>query len=160
MSAASIACHISLRVIPKPGVNPDSRNQGSRAEIQRLLNGQLAAAYGARGLAVQFHQEKAMQKERAGKWLAISALVAVLAGCAHAGEKTGAYVDDAWITSKIKSEMVADKTVKARDITVNTSKGVVTLSGTVGSWEESNKAAEIAHGVKGVTEVENHLRIE
>ena len=101
-----------------------------------------------------------MVKERAGKLLIASALVAVLGACAHAGEKTGAYVDDAWITSKVKSQMVADKTVKARDVTVNTSKGVVTLSGTVGSWEESNKAAEIAHSVKGVTEVENHLRIE
>ena len=101
-----------------------------------------------------------MMKERAGKWLIVSALVAILAGCANAGEKTGAYVDDAWITSKIKSEMIADKTVKARDITVNTAKGVVTLSGTVESWEESNKAAEIAHSVKGVTEVENHIRIQ
>jgi len=101
-----------------------------------------------------------MQNERAGKWLAIGALVAVLAGCANAGEKTGAYVDDAWITSKVKSKMVADEMVKARDITVNTSKGVVTLSGTVGSWEESNKAVELAHSVKGVTEVDNHLRIE
>ena len=101
-----------------------------------------------------------MKNERAGNWLIMGALIAVLAGCAHAGEKTGAYVDDAWITSRIKSEMVADKTVKARDITVNTSKGVVTLSGTVESWEESNKAAEIAHSVKGVSEVENNIRIE
>lgn len=101
-----------------------------------------------------------MRNERAGKWLALGALIVVLGGCANAGEKTGVYVDDAWITSKVKSKMVADDTVKARDITVNTSKGVVTLSGTVGSWEESNKAAEIAHSVKGVTEVENHLRIE
>jgi osmotically-inducible protein OsmY len=101
-----------------------------------------------------------MRNERAGKWLAIGAMVAVLAGCAHAGEKTGAYVDDALITSKVKSKMVADEMVKARDITVNTSKGVVTLTGTVGSWEESNKAVEIAHGVRGVTEVDNHLRIE
>jgi hyperosmotically inducible protein len=101
-----------------------------------------------------------MKNGRAGNWLIMGALIAVLAGCANAGEKTGAYVDDAWITSKIKSEMVADKTVKARDITVNTSKGIVTLSGTVDSWEESNKAAEIAHSVKGVSEVENNIRIE
>ena len=101
-----------------------------------------------------------MKYGRAGNWLIMSALIAVLAGCANAGEKTGAYVDDAWITSKIKSEMVADKTVKARDITVNTTKGIVTLSGTVDSWEESNKAAEIAHSVKGVSEVENNIRIE
>ena len=90
-----------------------------------------------------------------------------LAGCAnhHAGEKgtaekTGAYVDDAWITSKVKSEMAVDKQVKARDISVNTTGGVVTLSGTADSWEESNKAAEIARGVKGVKSVENDIQVK
>jgi len=34
-----------------------------------------------------------------------------LAGCASTGEKTGAYVDDSWITSKVESEMVANKDV-------------------------------------------------
>jgi hyperosmotically inducible periplasmic protein len=103
-----------------------------------------------------------MKKESAGagNWLLMSVVVIALAGCANAGEKTGAYVDDAWITSKIKSEMVADKSVKARDITVNTTKGVVTLSGRAETWEESNRAAEIANSVKGVKEVENHIHIE
>ena len=104
-----------------------------------------------------------MKKESAGagrNWLLMSVVVIALTGCANAGEKTGAYVDDAWITSKIKSEMVADKSVKARDITVNTTKGVVTLSGRAETWEESNRAAEIANSVKGVKEVENHIHIE
>jgi osmotically-inducible protein OsmY len=101
-----------------------------------------------------------MRNERGGNWLVMGALIAGLAGCVNAGEKTGVYADDSWITSKIKSDMVADKSVKARNITVNTTKGVVTLSGTAESWEESNRAAEIAHGVKGVTEVENDIRIQ
>ena len=95
-----------------------------------------------------------------GSWLLMGVLIAGLAGCANTGEKTGAYVDDSWITSKVKSEMIANKSVKARDITVNTTKGVVTLSGTAATWDESNKAAEIAHGVKGVTSVENDIRIQ
>ena len=95
-----------------------------------------------------------------GSWLLMGVLIAGLAGCANTGEKTGAYVDDSWITSKVKSEMIANKSVKARDISVNTTKGVVTLSGTAATWDESNKAAEIAHGVKGVTSVENDIRIQ
>ena len=95
-----------------------------------------------------------------GSWLLIGVLIVGLAGCANTGEKTGAYVDDSWITSKVKSEMIANKSVKARDISVNTTKGVVTLSGTAATWDESNKAAEIAHGVKGVTSVENDIRIQ
>ena len=95
-----------------------------------------------------------------GRWLLWGALIAVLAGCARGGEQTGAYLDDSWITLKIKSDMVSDKNVHARDISVNTTKGVVTLSGTAGSWEESNKAAEIARRVPGVKEVENVIRIQ
>ena len=94
-----------------------------------------------------------------GNWLLTGVLMAGLAGCAGGGEKTGTYVDDSWITSKVKSEMVADKSVKARDISVNTNRGVVTLSGTANTWQESNKAAEIAHSVKGVKSVENDIRI-
>ena len=96
-----------------------------------------------------------------GRWLftGMFVLIAGLAGCANSGEKSGTYVDDSWITSKVKSEMVADKSVKARDISVNTTKGVVTLSGTADSWDESNKAAEIARKVKGVTMVENDIRV-
>lgn len=92
--------------------------------------------------------------------LLMGVLIAGLAGCANTGEKTGAYVDDSWITSKVKSEMIADKTVSARNINVKTTRGAVTLSGTAATWGESNKAAEIAHNVKGVTSVENDIRIQ
>ena len=102
-----------------------------------------------------------MKKISKGSWLLTGAfvLIAGLAGCANTGEKTGAYVDDSWITSKVKSEMVADKDVSARNINVNTTRGVVTLTGTVKTWGESNKAAEIAHGVNGVKQVENNLQV-
>ena len=97
-----------------------------------------------------------------GRWLLTGffVLIAGLAGCANSGEKSGAYVDDTWITSKVKSEMVANKSVKARDISVVTNRGVVTLTGNAATWEESNKAAEIAHGVKGVTQVQNDIHVQ
>ena len=101
-----------------------------------------------------------MSNSISGRWLLLGALIAGLAGCAHGGEQTGAYLDDSWITLKVKSEMVSDKQVHARDISVNTTKGVVTLSGTAANWEESSKAAEIARRVPGVKEVENDLRIQ
>jgi len=92
-----------------------------------------------------------------GRWLVLGALILGLAGCAGTGEKTGAYVDDSWITTKVKSDMVADNEVSARKIKVKTVKGVVTLTGKADNWEEANKAAEIAHGVAGVTEVVNNI---
>ena len=59
-----------------------------------------------------------MKKIFKGSWLltGVFVLIAGLAGCANSGEKSGAYVDDSWITSKVKSEMVANKSVHARNI--------------------------------------------
>ncbi len=98
-----------------------------------------------------------------GNWLitGVFILIAGLTGCAsNSGERTGAYVDDSWITSKVKSKLVADGSVKARNIDVDTKSGVVTLTGTASTWQESNEAAEIARGVKGVQSVQNDLRVQ
>ncbi len=103
-----------------------------------------------------------MKNALSGTWILAGALIVGLAGCASSGtgQKTGAYVDDAWITTKVKSEMVADKDVKAHKIEVDTKQGVVTLTGTVETWQEANKATDIARSVKGVTAVENDIRVQ
>ena len=63
-------------------------------------------------------------------------------------------VDDAWITTKVKSEFAANKGVKATDITVSTNEGVVTLSGNVATTKEKTRATAIAKKVKGVKSVD------
>ncbi|HEY9130815.1 MAG TPA: BON domain-containing protein [Dyella sp.] len=63
-------------------------------------------------------------------------------------------VDDAWITTKVKSEFAANKAVKATDISVSTTEGVVTLSGTVATKMEKTHAEAIAKKVKGVKSVD------
>jgi osmotically-inducible protein OsmY len=83
-----------------------------------------------------------------------------MVGCANTGQKSGAYVDDSWITTKVKSELIANDDTKARNISVDTSHGVVTLSGTADDMEEVTNAVEIARGVDGVTSVTNQIRIE
>jgi osmotically-inducible protein OsmY len=95
-----------------------------------------------------------------GSWVSVGALLLGLAGCASSGEKTGAYVDDSWITTKVKSEMIATNEVSARNISVNTTKGVVTLTGTAATVQESSRAAQIARGVAGVKAVENDIRVQ
>ena len=98
-----------------------------------------------------------MKKAFKGSWLVLGALILGLAGCAGSGQRTGEYVDDSWITTKVKSEMIADKAVDARHISVDTTNGVVTLAGTASNWTEANKAAEIAHSIKGVQRVQNNI---
>jgi hyperosmotically inducible protein len=63
-------------------------------------------------------------------------------------------VDDSWITTKVKSKFAAAKGVKASDISVSTTDGVVTLTGTATSKAEKNKAVHIAKAVKGVKSVD------
>ena len=103
-----------------------------------------------------------MKNAFSGNWVLVGALILGLAGCASSGtgEKTGEYVDDAWITTKVKSELIADSDTKAGNINVETSNGKVTLTGTAKTWQESDKAAQIARNIKGVTGVENDIRIQ
>lgn len=68
--------------------------------------------------------------------------------------------EDGWITTKIKSEFVLDKTVSATEIHVNTDNGVVHLSGVARTQDEANRAVQIARNVKGVKSVRNEMRIE
>ena len=86
----------------------------------------------------------------------------VWAGCASTPtrEGTGEYVDDSVITSKVKTELGADKMVSLVQISVETYKGVVQLSGFVNSREQADHAAAIARKVKGVREVKNSLIVK
>jgi osmotically-inducible protein OsmY len=101
-----------------------------------------------------------MKNAVSGKLVVMGVLIAGLTGCAGSGQKSGAYVDDSWITTKVKSEMIANNDVAARNISVDTTKGVVTLTGTAATAQEANKAAEIARGIEGVKAVENNIRIQ
>ena len=95
-------------------------------------------------------------------------------GCAAAvvgGGATGGYavgsdersastiLDDAAITAKVKTELIGDKNVKARNIDVDTVAGVVVLSGYVDSQQEANRAGSLAKSVSGVVRVKNELRV-
>lgn len=72
---------------------------------------------------------------------------------------TGEVIDDAWITSKIKTDFVNEDTLKGSDINVDTNDHVVTLKGTVASAAGKARAEDIAKKTKGVHRVVNTLTI-
>lgn len=74
-------------------------------------------------------------------------------------EKAGAYTDDATVTTKVKAALLRAKGVKSTDISVETTKGVVLLSGFVEDVNQVNRAGHVASGVGGVTEVRNTLQV-
>jgi hyperosmotically inducible protein len=74
-------------------------------------------------------------------------------------DTTGEYLDDATITAKVKASFAEDKLVKGRNISVRTDKGVVDLTGTVNSTNESDRATALATKVKAVKAVHNNLKV-
>jgi osmotically-inducible protein OsmY len=75
-------------------------------------------------------------------------------------ESTGEYVDDSVITTKVKAELANNDFLKSFQISVETHKGIVQLSGFVDSQEAVKKAGQIAGGVKGVKTVKNDLIVK
>ena len=92
----------------------------------------------------------------------MTVMLLLLAGCAgnRTKDSTGEFVDDTAITTKVKSTLLADKEVSGLHINVETTKGVVHLSGTASTRYEANKAAELARGVAGVKSVHSDVRVK
>ena len=66
-------------------------------------------------------------------------------------------VDNAALTTKVKTALLADELVKGTQINVDSNNGVVTLNGAVDSPAHMQKAEQIAKGVSGVTREQNNL---
>ena len=76
------------------------------------------------------------------------------------GKTVGDTIDDATITTRVKTAFVNDPVVGALRIDVDTFKGVVTLSGRVKTKAEEAKAIELARTITGVTDVRSTLQIQ
>ena len=93
----------------------------------------------------------------------ISALLLVsMLGCAATDthEGTGGYVDDSAITTKVKSELLATKGVDSTEISVETFKGVVKLSGFIDNLDMIDTAIRTAQAVNGVKSVINGMTVK
>ena len=89
-------------------------------------------------------------------------VIAVFLGCASTPtrESTGEYIDDSTITTKVKSAIFSDPSLKVFQINVETFKGEVQLTGSVDSDQIVNKAGEVARGIGGVKSVKNDLIVK
>ncbi|MGE0497240.1 MAG: BON domain-containing protein [Ramlibacter sp.] len=104
---------------------------------------------------------KSSQYIRAIAFAALAGITIVGTGCAvvRGQETTGAYVDDAAITTAVKAKFAKDKTVAATSISVETLNGTVALSGFAKSAAEKSQAEYIARNTKGVREVRNNIEV-
>jgi len=92
----------------------------------------------------------------------ILAVCSVEFGCSstRTRDSTGEYVDDATITTKVKSALLSDGAVKSFEIKVETFKGVVQLSGFVDNDNQRFAAGKDALAVNGVKDLKNDLVIK
>jgi hyperosmotically inducible protein len=93
--------------------------------------------------------------------LFVAALLLSALGCASTStqESTGEYVDDTVITTRVKTAILNEPSLKVLQINVETYRNVVQLSGFVGTGAEMNKAVELARAVKGVSSVKNDMQL-
>jgi len=89
-------------------------------------------------------------------------MLTIFKGCASTQKQecTGQYVDDSVITTKVKTAIFNEDSLKSLQINVKTYQGVVQLSGFVDSVQSVSKAGEIAQHIAGVKEVKNDLIVE
>jgi len=95
-------------------------------------------------------------------YLVLVMLLATFAACSstRTHESTGESVDDSVITTKVKSLLAEDDFLKSFQISVESYKGIVQLSGFVNSQQAVGKAGQIARSVKGVRSVKNNLIVK
>ena len=89
-------------------------------------------------------------------------MLITLVACASTRTRssTGEYVDDSVITTKVKALLAKDDFLKSFQISVETYRGTVQLSGFVNSRQAVNKAGEIVRSVQGVKSVKNNLIVK
>jgi hyperosmotically inducible periplasmic protein len=81
----------------------------------------------------------------------------MLAAC---GKSVGETIDDATITTRVKTSLLNDPEVGGLRIDVDTFKGVVTLSGRVKTKDEEAKAIALARKINGVSDVKSTLQVQ
>lgn len=81
-------------------------------------------------------------------------------GIKHAASNAGKVISDSAITTKIKSKLAANQGLSSFDIHVETTNGVVTLTGTVDNASARELAGKIASGTDGVKSVDNNVEVK
>ncbi|HSS47224.1 MAG TPA: BON domain-containing protein [Burkholderiales bacterium] len=74
--------------------------------------------------------------------------------------KAERFAEDSLITARVKAELLKDPDIKSLDVSVETYRGHVLLSGFVEDQEQVHKAERIASGVRGVVSVKNALIVK
>ena len=76
------------------------------------------------------------------------------------GRTIGAGANDGWLWTKTRAVLAATDDLRDSTIDVDVDNEVVTLSGTVATAAQKNKAAQVTKGIEGVKSVKNNLKVQ
>ena len=93
------------------------------------------------------------------RYVALLLLCAALVGC-RTNESPEGQVDDLQITAQVKSKLASDVGVSTvANVSVNSTNGIVTLSGLVDTQDAKAKAEDVAKAVPKVIRVVNNIQV-
>ena len=103
-----------------------------------------------------------LKRSALSAYLGAIVVVSGLTGCAgnRYTQSTGERIDDKADSSRVRRALSADTQYKYGDVSVQTFKGVVQLSGFVNSRDQKNRAGDLAKKVEGIREVENNITVK
>ena len=88
-------------------------------------------------------------------------VIVLAAACSYThGETTGRYIDDSSTTAAVKAKLAGERAATLTRVDVETTRGVVTLTGIVPDEQTKDKASQLAASVNGVVGVNNNLQIQ
>lgn len=93
-----------------------------------------------------------MREQRAIPLVVLAMIVSLMVACAQ--------TTDTGITGMVKTKLVADTLVRASEITVETTNGIVTLTGNVDSQEAKDQALKLARETSGVRDVKDMISVK
>ncbi len=93
--------------------------------------------------------------------MAAIAAIALLTSQVGAAEShtAGQILDDTVVTAKVKAALISDPITKAHQISVDTYKGVVKLSGFVDGPAAERRALEVARNIEGAVAIDDDLEV-
>lgn len=87
-----------------------------------------------------------------------------IAGCSSnrpmPAQRAGAFVDDSYLTTAVKTKLLGDEGLKSFDIHVTTKDQVVVLSGTLPTSALRDQAVSVAKSVNGVRDVVSDIDVQ
>ena len=144
LSALAIGCDTTTNTNTNTNVAASNANANSNVHVNANVNTNAnRRAVNANISRAEYEKDKESFSEEAKRL----------------GRSIGTGTNDGWLWTKTRAELATTDDLRDSTINVDVDNAVVTLSGTVATAAQKNKAAQVAKSVDGVKSVKNNLAV-